>query len=60
MSIQAHIPVALSTLHNFNQKYKQSEPDCDDEDDLIGRGVNGDGNGNEAEQNDGIGEPNEM
>ena len=60
MLIQAHIPVALAALHNFNWKYEQSEPDHDNEDDLIGRGVNGNGNGDKAKQNDGIGKPNEM
>ena len=57
MSIQACIPVALATLHNFNCKYKESEPDCKD-DDPIGGG--GNGIGDEAVHNEGVDKPNAM
>ena len=70
MSIQAHIPVALAALHNFNHKYEESEPDCEDDDPIGGGGgsgdgnsdgnSNGNGNGNEAAHNDGVDEPNAM
>ena len=72
MSIQAHIPVALAALHNFNQKYEESEPDRE-QDDPIGGGDgddggggdgdgdgDGNGNGNEAVHNDGVDKPNAM
>ena len=57
-SIQARIPVALAALHNFNQKYEESEPDHE-QDDPIGGG-DGDGDGDEAAYNDGVDEPNAM
>ena len=63
MSIQAHIPVALATLHNFNHKYKESEPDHEDDDPISGGGNgngDGDGDGNEAVHNDDVDEPNAM
>ena len=58
MSIHAHIPVALAALHNFNHKYGQSEPDCEDDDPISGGG--GNGNGNEAAYNDGVDKPSAM
>ena len=68
MSIQAHIPVALAALCNFNHKYEESEPDHEDDDPIggggRGRGGNGDGdgngNGNEAVHNDDVDKPNAM
>ena len=69
MSIQARIPVALAALHNFNWKYKESEPDRKQDDPIGGGGGGGgDGNGNgdsngdgdEAAHNDGVDEPNAM
>ena len=64
MSIQAHIPVALAALHNFNWKYEESEPDHEQDDPIGGGDGNGNGdsngNGNEAAHNDGVDEPNAM
>ena len=68
MSIQACIPVALAALHNFNWKYKESEPDRKQDDPIGGGGGGGDGNGNGdsdaigdlAAHNDGVDEPNGM
>ena len=71
MSIQAHIPVALAALHNFNWKYEESEPDHEQDDPIGGGGGGGgggDGNGNGdsdaigdlAAHNDGVDEPNGM
>ena len=61
MSTQAHIPVALATLHNFNHKYEQLKPDHKDDDPISdgGGGGNSNGNSNEAAHNDGVNEPNE-
>ena len=55
MSIQACIPVALAALHNFNWKYDESEPDCEQDDPRSGGG-----DGDEAVHNDGVDEPNAM
>ena len=72
MSIQACIPVALAALHNFNQKYEESEPDREQDDPIGGGGGSGgsggdgngdgdsDGNGDEAVHNDGVDKPNAM
>ena len=64
MSIQACIPAALAALHNFNQKYEESEPDREQDDPIGGGGGSGgsggDGNGDEAVHNDGVDKPNAM
>ena len=62
MSIQAHIPVALTALHNFNCKYEESEPDHEDDDptgeggDGGGGSGGGSGNGNGEGEGDGDGD----